>query len=109
MTTFFFYKNLTNVNLIQKINNTFEIFDGYVLVHSYDENNNILNISDNPTENNTLLYGKIVYFKMTLNDVIKKIDNIDECKFKNKNTKYTLTTIWASKKYGGTNKAYIIY
>ena len=45
---------------------------------------------------------------MKLDDIIKKINEIDECKFKNK-IKYTLEEIWVSKTFGGTYKAYIIY
>jgi hypothetical protein len=45
---------------------------------------------------------------MKLDDIIKKINEIEECKVKNKN-KYKLETIWANKTFGGTYKAYIIY
>ena len=45
---------------------------------------------------------------MKLDDIIKKINEIDECKFKNK-IKYTLEEIWVNKTFGGTYKAYIIY
>jgi hypothetical protein len=42
MTTFFFYKNLLNVELIKKINGNFTIDDGYIIIQSYDSENNIL-------------------------------------------------------------------
>jgi len=45
---------------------------------------------------------------MTLDDIISKINEIEECKLENK-IKYTLDTIWANKTFGGTYKAYIIY
>jgi len=49
--------------------------------------------------NNKLLYGKIVKFIMNLDDIIKKINEIEECRIENR-TKYTLTTIWTNKTFG---------
>jgi len=108
MNIFFFYNKLTNVELLKKINNNFEIYDGYIIVKDYDSENNILEISKKSLNNNKLLYGKIVKFNMRLDDIISKINEIEECKLENK-IKYTLDTIWANKTFGGTYKAYIIY
>jgi len=123
MVTFFFYNNLINTDLIKKINNQFEIQEGYILINNYDRENNILEINNkshnnkshnnkspnNKSPNNKVLYGKIVNFNtMKLEDVIKKINEIEECKIENK-TKYNLETIWTNKTFGGTYKAYIIY
>ena len=107
MVKFFFYNKLTNVELVKRINNNFDIYDGYILIKNYDSENNLLEIDDTSL-NNKLLYGKIVDFNMKLEDVIKKINEIDECKFKNKII-YTLEQIWTNKVFGGTYKAYIIY
>lgn len=109
MVLFFFYNQLTNLELIKKINKTFEIYDGYIMIKNYDKENNILEISDKNMYNNTLLYGKMVNFNMTMEDIIAKINQIDECKFKNRNTNYILDTIWANKQTGGVYKANIIY
>jgi hypothetical protein len=109
MVTFFFNKNLTSTELINKINSDFEMNDGYIIIQRYDSENNILEINDKIVNNNTLLHGKIVKFKMNLEDVLQKIDDIDECKFINKNSKYTVNTIWANKQSGGCCKTYIIY
>ncbi len=108
MVRFFFYNKLTNVELIKKININFEIWDGYAIIHNYDIENNLLEISDKSSNNNTLLYGKIVNFNMNIYDIIKKINEIDECKLENK-IKYSLEQIWTNKTFGGTYKAYIIY
>jgi hypothetical protein len=108
MVRFFFYNKLTNVELIKRINHNFDIYDGYIIIKNYDRENNLLEISDNPLNNNTLLYGKIVNFNMSIDDVIKKINDIEECKIENK-IKYILETIWTNKKFGGTYSAYIIY
>jgi uncharacterized membrane protein len=110
MVLLFFYNKLTDVDLLKKINTNFVIDDGYIFVNNYDRENNILKIGDNPS-NNVVLHGKIVNFNMTLEDVINKINEIEECKFKNKSihAKYTLTTIWANKKNGGVYKSHIIY
>jgi hypothetical protein len=112
MVCFFFYKNLTNVDLINKININYQIIDGYTIVHSYDQPNNILKINNNNNNNNnTILYGKIVTFNMKLIDVLDKINDIEECKIGNKNqkSKFTLDTIGAYNIYGKTYNAYIIY
>jgi hypothetical protein len=108
MISFFFYNKLTNTELIKKINNNFEILDGYIIIENYNRENNVLEINDNLMNNNKLLYGKIVKFNMNLDDIIKKINKIEECRLENR-TKYTLTTIWANKQFGGTYKTYIIY
>ena len=108
MVLFFFYDKLTNIELIKKINERFEISDGYVLINRYDNINNILEISDNSINNMNILHGKIVSFNMNIEDIIIKINEIEECKFKNK-LKYTMNTIWANKKSGSTCKTHIIY
>jgi formyltetrahydrofolate synthetase len=97
-----------NLELIKKINQTFEIYDGYIIIQNYDIENNILEISDKSVNNNKILYGKIVNFNMKLDDIIKKINDIEECKLENK-VKYSLEEIWTNKNVGGTYKAYIIY
>jgi hypothetical protein len=104
MAIFFFYNKLTNIELIKRINNNFEIYDGYIIIQNYDIENNVLEISDKSLNNDKLLYGKIVNFNMTINDVLQKINEIEECKLKNK-----LQEIWTNKTFGGTYKAYIIY
>jgi hypothetical protein len=109
MVLFFFYNKLTNVELLKKINNNFETKDGYIIMQNYDIENNILEISDNQINNNQILNGKIVNFDMKLEDVIMKINEIDECKNNNKTTKYIINTIYASKISGGVCKTYIIY
>ena len=47
MVKFFFYNNLTNVELIKKINNNFEICDGHIIIQNYDLENNLLEILKN--------------------------------------------------------------
>ena len=108
MVLFFFYDKLTNIELIRKINEIFEMNDGYIFINKYDNVNNILEISDKSANNNILLHGKIVNFNMNLEDIIIKINEMEECRFKNK-LKYTMDTIWANKNGGGLYKTYIIY
>ena len=109
MVYIFFYKHLTDPDLIRKINDKFDIFDGYVLVKSYDNETNILEISGIPSDNNVILYGKIVNFNMELKDVINKINSISEVRFENRNTKYKLDRIWANRSTGNLYHSYIIY
>ena len=107
MVSFFFYNKMSNPDMVKKISPTFDITDGYIIIESYDRENNILIINDKSKNNNTILYGKIVDFSnMRLEIILKKIGNIEECKLKKE--KYTLNTIWANKKFGGVCKTYII-
>ena len=111
MTAFFFYNKLINDELINKINEHYQICDGYILVTQYDKENNVLKINENSSNNNIVLPGKIVNFNMKLEDILNKLNQIEDIRFnnKNKNDKYTLDTVWASKIKGGLCKTYIIY
>ena len=108
MTKFFFYNKLTNIDVIKKISNNFDINDGYIIIKNYDIENNLLEISDESKNNNQILYGKIVNFYMKLEDILKKINELEECKLENR-TKYTLEKIFANKSGGGIHSTYIIY
>uniref|UniRef100_A0A6C0BA63 Gamma-glutamylcyclotransferase AIG2-like domain-containing protein n=1 Tax=viral metagenome TaxID=1070528 RepID=A0A6C0BA63_9ZZZZ len=108
MVKFFFYDKLTNVEVLKKISNDCEIYDGYIIIQNYDSENNFLEISDVSINNNKILYGKIVDFNMKFEDIIRKLNETQKCKTENKR-KYTIETIWANKFSGGTYKAYIIY
>lgn len=111
MVLFFFYNKLTENKLLKKINHKFEIKDdyGYILVNKYNSDNNILEISNDSNNNNVLLYGKIVDFDMSLYQIIHKINNIEECRLKYKNTKYTVTTVDAFSSNNQMYNVYIIY
>jgi hypothetical protein len=106
MVFFFFYKNFTSEHLIKKINTKFDIEDAYILSDNYDNETEILTV--NNRENNIIIYGKLVNFDMKLENIIKKIIEIEECRIKGK-INYTLDTIWTTKKSGGMCKAYIIF
>lgn len=104
MVNFFFYKKLTNIDLINKINIDFKIEDGSILVQKYDTENNILEINDNIENNTFLLHGKIVTFNMKFEDVIKKINEMKEIINENNQELFNLKKISVNKK-----EAYIIY
>jgi hypothetical protein len=109
MVLFFFYENLTNIELIKKINHNFEIIDGHIRIQNYDKESNTLTINDNNQLNYTILHGKIVNFNMKLENILSKIYEMDECKFKNKNDRYTLNTISANGQNGDVYRVNIIY
>jgi hypothetical protein len=112
MTTFFFYNKLNNIELVKKINTMFHATDGYIIIKNYDNKNNILEISEKSIENDKILHGAIVHFDMTLDNVIRKINNLEEFRLEDKtkyNLKYKLEKILVNKKYGGVCDAYIIY
>jgi hypothetical protein len=109
MINFFFYHKLTDIDLIKKINDKFDICDTYLLVNSYNPEKNILNIGHQDGYKNEILKGKMVSFNMSLADVLNKINQIVECKFENEREKYMVDTVWVTKYTGGVFKAYIIY
>ena len=111
MVLFFFYDKFINIELLNKINDNFDMADGYIIIQNYDSDNNILEISDEPVNNNKILYGKIVSFDAKLDFVVSKMNHIEEFKFKNdsRDAKYKLDAVWVNKKLGGVYKAFIIY
>jgi hypothetical protein len=104
MINFFFYKKLTNTELINNINSDFEIDDGTILVQKYDPENNILEISNNIENNTFLLHGKIVSFNMKFEDIIKKINEMKEMINENNQELFNVKKIIVNNK-----ETYIIY
>lgn len=109
MVYIFFYNKLTKIELINKINIKYDIYDGLIAVKNYNKEKYILEISDNKEENNIILPGKIVYFDMNISDIIKKINNIEEVNYKNNGSTYILTLINAFKPNNNLCQTYIIY
>jgi hypothetical protein len=104
MVNFFFYKKLTNTELINNINTDFEIDDSSILVQKYDTENNILEISNNIENNTFLLHGKIVTFNMKFEDVIKKINEMKNIINENNQQLFNLKKLTVNNK-----ETYIIY
>jgi deoxycytidine triphosphate deaminase len=109
MVYIFFYNKLTKIELINKINIKYDIYDGIIAVKKYNKENYILEISDIKEENDIILPGKIVYFDMNIYDIIQKIKNIEEVNFKNNGSTYILTLINAFKLNNDLCQTYIIY
>ena len=87
----FFYGKFNKIEIIEKIKSDYESCAGHVIVQKYDKESNIIEISDNLIGNTVLLFGRILYFDMKIEDVMKKIYALDEFKFK----KYKFETVWA--------------
>ena len=109
MVYIFFYNKLTKIEIINKINSKYDIYDGIIAVKKYNKENYILEISDIKEENNIILSGKILYFDMNIYDIIKKINNIEEVNFKNNGYTHILTLINAFKLNNDLCQSYIIY
>lgn len=105
MTIFFFYNNLTNINLITKIDTNFSIINGYIFIEYYNENT--IKINNNSTYNTKILYGKIVIFNYDLDYILDKINKLD-CIKNDKIDKYNITTkpVYS---YNKQYDAYIIF
>jgi len=93
MISFFFYNKLKNPELINKIQKDVVITDGYIKCKEINDNE--------------ILYGKIVDFTLNLEDIIKKINIIEECK--TNKTKYTLKKVIGYTMTESTRELYIIY
>lgn len=91
--SFFFYNKLKNPELINKIQKDVVITDGYIKCKEINDNK--------------ILYGKIVDFTLNLEDIIKKINIIEECK--TNKTKYTLKKVIGYTMTESTRELYIIY
>jgi hypothetical protein len=108
MISFFFYNKLTNPEIISKINDNYEISDGFINVQQSNIDANFIEISNDPANNTIQLNGKIVKFDMKIGFIVKKIHEIEAIQSANK-TKYTIQTITATNTLGGTCDTYIIY
>jgi len=94
MISFFFYNKLKNPELIYKIQKDVVITDGYIKCKEINDDE--------------ILYGKIVDFTLNLEDIIKKINSIEECK--TTKTKYTLKKVVGyTIMTESTRELYIIY
>ena len=103
MSWFFFYNNLKNPELIDKISKNNHIYDGSILVENFDPQTNTL-----ITGNNKILDGKLVHFDASLSTILNNIHEIrDDINYGK--SKYTVDTILVN--YGALKlkKAYIIY
>ena len=108
MVYFFFYDKLTETDLINLINPEFEICSGFVRIDKYDKTTNSLSIDDTSENNRNILWGEIVNFNMTTEDVLLKIYDIHECRFSGR-SKYSMREILTMNRRGETKNAYIIY
>jgi len=109
MVILFFYNILTDIELLKRIDNKFEIKYGFCYIHKYEPENNILEISDDSKNNNILLPGKIVKFNMKLHEVLNKINFIKECRIINKKIKYMVSEINVFSQKNEICSAYIIF
>ena len=119
MVLFFFYDKLVNPKIIQQINTKYEISDGYTLIYSYDKENNSIQFSNEIIHNTVLLHGKVVDFDMTLQEIIEKINAIEEITMwkenekekekekENNQYKYKLYNVLVNTIKNGFCKAYI--
>ena len=103
MTTgIFVYNKLLNSDLLDRIDNDYIDYPGYVMIENIDTDNNI-SINDEEKLNQTMLKGKIVIFNMSLNEILEKINQIKDCFSKKK------TIILKIKSYDSNKKEYNVY
>ena len=105
---FFFYNNLLDINLLNKISKNTKIIQSYILVEYYNKDNNILIINNEESFNKEILKGILVIFDISLSEILKKLNEINEIKSKNKKM-YKLDTVNINIYKDDITKAYIIY
>ena len=103
---FFFYNNLLDINLLNKISENIKIIPSYILVDHYNKENNLLIISNKDSINKKILKGLLVQFDITLSEVLQKILELDKTNHKQN---YNLDTVNVNIHKDETTTAYIIY
>jgi len=104
---FFFYNNLLDINLLNQISENIKIIPSYILVDSYNKENNLLIISKKDSINKQILKGILVKFDITLSETLKGINELsDKIKYKQM---YNLDTVDVNIYKDDTTVAYIIY
>lgn len=77
---FFFYKNFTEPDNLDKICENYTVGDGIIRVYDFNNDRTRICFSKNDKENKIILDGKIVLFPFSNNQVVKKISLINCCK-----------------------------
>ena len=111
MVYLFFYNKLKDVEMINKISINNEIKDGYIYVTKYDIEKNCL-LLGNPSFRNEIVRGKIVLFHLTFEQILERLNNMQQIRIPNKE-KYNVELVDVIV-YKNTNdiikeKAYILY
>lgn len=77
---FFFYKNFTEPENLDKIYHDYTVSDGIVKVYDFNSDRTRICFSKNNSENKVMLDGKIVSFPFPNNEVVRRLGMISNCK-----------------------------
>ena len=77
---FFFYKNFTEPENLDKICHDYTVSDGVVKVYDFNSDRTRISFSKNNSENKIMLDGKIVSFPFPNNEVVRRLGMISSCK-----------------------------
>ena len=105
---FFFYNNLLDINLLNQISENIKIIPSYILVDSYNKENNLLIISNKESSNKQILRGILVQFDITLSEILKGMNELYQKKYNNKQM-YNLDIVDVNIYKDDKTIAYIIY
>jgi len=112
MINIFFYNKLKEAEMIYKISKNVVIRDGYIIVQKYNTKTNTLLLGDSSSRSE-MLYGKIVSFQLTWEQIMDKLNNIHEIRIplKPKYNMEIIDVIVQNNKslHFSKEKAYIIY
>lgn len=102
-TNFFFYNNLKDINIINKVESDNIINDGYITIEKYCKEHDILILGYKHQ-----LAGKFVSFNSSLQDILDKLNQIPNIRYENK-SRYKMQIVDVYTNSLDSYKAYVIY
>ena len=79
---FFFYYKMKKISNIDKLNLNYKCFDSFIKIQYFDSKNNTIVINDDDMKNINFIFGKLVIFNCSLNDILEKLKEIDNIHLK---------------------------
>lgn len=103
----FFYLNFKNTQYINQITTEYIVTNGKINIEFYNSKENKFIVNKDNSKNNCILNGKLYYLNLTLDQLVKKISNINNIQISNR-TRYEINTIEVVTDNGVENNVYVI-
>lgn len=79
---FFFYYKMKKISNIDKLNLKYKYSESFIKIQYFDSKNNTIVINDDEQKNTNFIFGKLVIFNCTLNEILEKLNKIDNINLK---------------------------
>ena len=79
---FFFYYKMKKISNIEKLNLNYTFSESFIKIQYFDSKNNTIVINDDEQKNTNFIFGKLVIFNCTLNEILEKLNKIDNINLK---------------------------